>query len=402
MDDISSRLKLYQYQSQIKAIMADSDALDSKVQNEVRQLIEEMREKILLRITEVQGRIAAVGGVEPAWGPFWVSRLVSDFNQIIIMVSQKFRKNLGGYTIKAYEIGRGMADKGLEFALPGVDLSDPELVKVLPNLDIDGVKLAASFPGDLITNMEEKQLAAVTKKVSLAVSLGKSPGELIADLSGSINQGPWLETKYRAEVIARTETARVQELGRQSRDKQIRRAFPGMQLYQQWLTYPIRQWPCKKCAQYDGNVYDGDGRLYIKAPGKSAEIDIPYLPLHPNCRCSLIPWAPGVSKNPITPEEKTAEERKEQLLKKAQANVSKLSWDDDLKIWIIQLPDGSRRTMNIGKRASDEELQTQALKLVRSAGYQKVHNVVLIEHPRAMIGPSYDRKMRAMNKSFGT
>jgi hypothetical protein len=108
MEDLSSRLKLDQYQFRIKAIMSKSDELDDRVKQEVRDLITEMRDQVLVRVSEVQGRIAAVGGVEPPWGPFWVSRLVSDFNQIIVIASQKFKKNLGEYTIKSYEIGRGM------------------------------------------------------------------------------------------------------------------------------------------------------------------------------------------------------------------------------------------------------------------------------------------------------
>ena len=545
---LHARLKLLQYQSQLQSILADSDSLDSQILKDTTELISEMRDQILLRIHQVVGRSKTGGGIEPEWGQYWISKLAAEFNQVIVGISEKFNTNLTGYAIKAYEVGRNFADKGLEFAAPQLDLKNPDTEKLLPKLNALGVRLASNVPGDLITGMQEKQLAAIVKECSISMSLGEPPTTLMQRLSVNVDKGVWRTSFARAEVIARTECARVLEIGRQKRAEQIQRTFPEVSMYYQWLAAPIREWPCKRCDAYDGNVYDADGGLFILAPGKM-DGKRPDLPLHPNCfhpstlvecesgfkpildieidelvwsldpleyeislkpvtgkivykfsgnlvhfknfdilatedhrmlvkndgfgikqkfakkvkptdtflkclqnqkrtifpekvgpiksvpyeglvgcievagnetilirskenepfwtfqcRCTLVPYVPGLSPDPATQAERAEQYRKEEVVKKAQAHLSKLSWDDLLKIWILDLPDNSKRTINMPKSTPEENLQRLALALVRSAGFSDVNNVVLIEHPREMVGSAEERNRtgkRLINRMLG-
>ncbi len=403
-EDIHVRLKLEKYQKQIRSLLDDSNKLDDQITVETKQLIEEMRGAVIDRIRQVQGRIEKSGKSQPDWGHFWLSRLVADFNGIIVAVSAKFRKNLTNYTIKAYEVGRDFADKGLEFAAPSLNLNDPDISKLIPKLSRDGVRIAAQFPGDLITNMEEKQLAAITKECSISISSGESPGALMSRLEVDIDKGVWATSYARAEVIARTETARIQEIGRKQRVEQQQRAFPGVQMYQQYLVAPVLRWPCKKCAQYDGNVYDQFGNIFILAPGKN-DGPMPELPIHPRCRCTYVPFIPGVSpdprENPTEQDQATEKTVKEMAVK--QANLSRMAWDDSLKIWILTLPDKSKRTIMLPKNTDDETLQQRGLVLLRSSGFSKVSNVVLIQKPNNLVGPDGENNhhKRAVHRAVG-
>ena len=401
---VHTRLKLLQYQAQLRDILSDSDNLDRTITHETRELIGDMRDEILKRIQQIINRSKTGGGIEPEWGHFWITRLIQEFNQVISAAAVKFQTNLSRYTISAYEVGRDFADKGLEFAAPQLDLTHPDTEKLLPKLNALGVRLASTVPGDLITNMQEKQLAAITKECTISMSMGEPPMRLMQRLSVNVDKGVWLTSFSRAEVVARTEVARVQEIGRQKRMTQQCAAFPELKIYQQFLVAPILQWPCKRCAQYDGNVYDQFGKLFILAPG-CKDGDMPDLPIHPRCRCSLVGYIPGLSKEPATKSQQKEYDKEQDKVKVAQANLSKLSWDDLLKLWILNLPDDSKRTIHMPKNTPEETLQKNGLMLVRAAGFDKVSNVILIEHPRDMVGPSDESNRagkRMIHRALGT
>lgn len=369
---ISEKNKIDYYQNQLFNILNSSCVLDNTIIENTKKLIINLRNSIIAKTVEVNSRCRSGGGTEPEWGPYWISRLLQEYNNEIKMVSEKFRQDLTEYSIKSYDIGMNLADLGLEVSLPG---SSSNIDK--PNLE--QAKLASTFPGDLITGMEEKQLTAISRHLSISMSRGESAGMFMARLSKKISSGPWSDTYYRAEVIARTETARIQELSRMQRTFQQNKIFPGVKLYSQFICEPRGIYPCKKCASYDGNVYETiTGKLFRKAPGKVDE-NMPILPIHPNCLCMLIPYIPGVSRNI----EEKVEEQSERK------NFSEIKWDDGLNMWSMTLPNGmGMRTITILPRtASFDELKEEGNRILTGAGLNVNNIFTEITRPTDMVGP---------------
>lgn len=348
-----------------------------------------MRDSILARTAEVVSKVRSNGGFEPEWGPYWISRLLAEFNKSIVQISQKFKTDLTGYVIKSYEIGINLADKGIDFVAPGVS-------EKLSPLSLEQMKIASSYPGDMITGMEEKQLEILSKGLSVSMARNQTPGNFMRWLAQNIDKGPWLSTYARAEAIARTETARVQELARQQRQVQHMRAFPELvkEVFQQYLVEPRNQYPCKRCAQYDGNVYDSHGKLFIQGKGGNKDPEIPILPIHVNCRCCMIPWVKGVSLDPndgVKPDPLPTEESSVE---------AQLLWSPLSEKWILKLPgDSGFRSIALPKNASSEDLQSAGLQEIRQAGLG-ISTVLRIQKPSEQY-KSAPRAIRTIEKVRG-
>lgn len=267
------RLKQKRYQQKLVKLLQDSDNLDARVIRNTEKLIRQMRAEILTKTVEAQS--ASMSGVEPGWGPYWHEKLRTSYNGVLEDLGSQFNKDLSKYSIEAVENGGKIADDGLKFAAPGLNF-------LTNRLDPETVKIASSFSADLITGMKRYQLEDINKQIALSANMREGPAELINRLAVNIDQGPWKAVRYRAEVIARTEIARVQELGRQQRSQQLARANPTITFYEQVLVAPILIWPCRRCDQYDGNVYTLDGQPYIIGKGKK-DGPRPIYPIHPNC-----------------------------------------------------------------------------------------------------------------------
>jgi hypothetical protein len=354
----SPRISLQHYQREIHALIDSSTSLDDEMVKRLKKLIESMRDSVLARTAEVVAKTRTNGGFEPEWGPYWMSRLLAEYNKSIVQISQQFRQDLTQYVIKSYEIGIDLADKGVDFVAP-------DLSKKLPPVSFEQMKIASSYPGDMITGMEEKQLEILSKGLSVSMARNQTPGNFMRWLAQNIDKGPWLSSYARAEVIARTETARVQELARQQRQVQHVRASPALvgELYQQYIVEPRDKFPCRLCAQYDGNVYDVHGKLYIQGKGGCSDPDAPQLPIHPNCRCCLVPWVEGVSPHPN-------DGVKPNPLPEPSKFEARMVWSPTSQQWIIQLPEGKGyRSLALPKNAESDDLEREGMVLVKAAGF---------------------------------
>lgn len=388
---MTSKQRIKEYQGQLHELLNASGELDNVIIERTKKLIRELKDAIIARTVEISARSRDFGGFEPEWGPYWMSRLVAEYNMVIQDTSEKFKKDLSEYTIKAYEIGSDIADKGLDFENPGASAT-------VPKLTTEQMRLASQFPGDMITGMQEKQLAAITKVLSFSMSRGEGAGKFMARISGKISKGPWSDTYYRAEVIARTETARIQELARKQRSIVQGRAFPGIQQFSQYLCEPRGVYPCKKCEQYDGNVYDAFGKLHIQAPGRSDEEKMPELPLHPNCLCNYVSYIPGISRNPQEgkPDDPVPVD-----------NLAILKWNESLGVWSLKLPfdHGFRTISTLPKNSQYDELKAAANRLILETGLQLEEVFLEIMLPGEMAGPSQDpnkkRNERAVDSVIG-
>lgn len=107
--------------------------------------------------------------------------------------------------------------------------------------------------------------------VSSAVIRGESPQEMAKWLTGMVSSTV-SNQKYAAERLARTETARVQF------EAQKKSIMDTGYKYVKWIAEGSA---CKVCREiaYKDNGYDEDGVYKAK--------DVPDIPVHPNCMCSI-------------------------------------------------------------------------------------------------------------------
>jgi hypothetical protein len=358
--------RLAKYQKKLTKLLTAADELDLHVIRNTKSLIRTMRERILARTAEIQAK--SQSGVEPQWGPYWYDKLVHAYNKVVEEIGDQFNQDLHRYCIKAYENGHNLAEDGLEFAAPGVQVKGIEF-------DPEELKISASFSADLITRMKMAQIKGISKEVALSLASKKGPGELIGRLAVDIDKGPWLAANYRAEVIARTETARIQELARRQRVVQLSKKFPDMEVYQQYLVAPILRWPCRQCSQYDGNVYDSKGQPFLIARGKTGG-PMPDLPLHPNCRCTYIPWVSGLS---VIPDEHVEEPHGTELVK--------VNFSEHHEGWVVKFHD-SINTIRLPKNVDEETLKLEIGKLAKVKSLDPSTIDIQISWPRDLNKPS--------------
>lgn len=272
-EDQTGRLRQKKYQKKLLRLLDAADNLDNRIIKGSKALLKRMRTEILAKTAEAQA--ASSSGVEPEWGPYWADKLRKAYNDVIDTLGHQFGEDLSKHLIDAAENGEKIANDGLQFAVPtivvGGNRLDPELLKI-----------TSSFPPDLIVDMKQNQLNDISKQIALSMNMREDAGGLINRLGTSIDAGPWRSVGQRAEVIGRTEAARVQELARRLRARQLQRQNPNMLMLQQVLVAPILRWPCNRCAQYDGNIYYLDGSPYLIAKGKTPG-PMPDYPIHPNC-----------------------------------------------------------------------------------------------------------------------
>ena len=105
------------------------------------------------------------------------------------------------------------------------------------------------------------------KEIIRIMSEGYMNGWGVPKMSREIRGSVGNLTKYRADMIARTETIRAYN---EAARNNYRKA--GLKKYRWVAAYGERT--CPECADRDGNIYDMNDSLP---------------PLHPNCRCSISP-----------------------------------------------------------------------------------------------------------------
>lgn len=387
---MTKRQKIAAYQDRLFDILSASNDLDNNIILKTKELSERLRSEIIGKTVEVLSRMRDVGGIEPEWGIYWMPRLLAEYEQVIQSISEAFRSELENHVTTAYGLGFDLADSGIELSKPGAS-------EAIPRPSQEQVKLASSFSGDMITSMQEKQLQAISKVLSSSMARGDSPMVYLSKLNPGIDSPPWSITYHRAEVIARTESARVQELARRHRLIQHERANPEVKQYSQYLCEPRGMYPCKKCASYDGNVYDVNGKLFLRAPGKSDE-DMPTLPIHPNCLCSYTVYVPSLSMTPG--EEYSGEEELE-------PDLCIVEWKDFSFCWIVTLPNGMghRSIQTLSRASKNEEIIIEAKRLVSETGVNPESIEFLVKRPGDLSKPDLAdggrKPKRAIEKVLG-
>jgi len=165
------------------------------------------------------------------------------------------------------------------YALLGVDLvgdaTTPETIELLKDNTRKFSKSVTITTNEII----RKQLIEGTKK-----------NETISEISNRIEDTFTGIKKTKADLIARTESARIAGAGTEQ-------AFidSGVVEGKQWVAEPTA---CEFCSALDGvtaslgeNFYNkGDTITGVDGGTYTFDYDeLPYQPVHPNCRCSIVP-----------------------------------------------------------------------------------------------------------------
>lgn len=192
-----------------------------------------------------------------------------------------------------------------------VSAFEKALIPTLITLGEDQGGLALLFAGDdehefRMTAQYEKLLRNSTRrmaqrynedtleKLNETLAVGIQNGEALSDLKNRVESVYDYAESYRAERVARTETLKASNNATQEAYEQT-----GFVVGKEWYVNPGA---CEQCEAFDGKevglsetfVKQGQSYTYTDSNGDEQTIentydDVDNPPLHPNCRCTIIP-----------------------------------------------------------------------------------------------------------------
>lgn len=201
------------------------------------------------------------------------SKGIGDVTFDVEEAAEEFARVLAPIDISLMEAVGPLA---LKFA--GDDETD---FKVTPHLD----RIVRSSTLKMADHFNRETIEALTK----TLAEGIEEGESVAKLAGRVNHVYGEAKGYRAERIARTETLKASNTAANAAYKQT-----GYVVSQVWYANPGA---CAFCEELDGTTVGLDETF--ASEGETIEggdstmtvdyenVDVP--PLHPNCRCTIIP-----------------------------------------------------------------------------------------------------------------
>lgn len=278
------------YEQKLRRIMADSDRLTGEALESAVGVIREMQERLL-------GKLAKFAGTEK-FSAFWLPWLQHAVHDVADQLADRYGREVGEFLPQAWNLGIQQADAAPEGPThrekpdEGTRAQAPEeppqraaqiQVTPLPHLSPDDVGIAAQFTPDLIKNLEDETVRIIGRELAVSVLSGETPRAVMDKLAAELGDrsGPWTSVAYRAEIITRTETARIQDLGTQHRMEQRQELTPEEDVWWTILVAEVNGWPCPTCTE-----------VAKRGPFRVGDPHAPVLPIHPNCRCKRIRWFP--------------------------------------------------------------------------------------------------------------
>jgi hypothetical protein len=272
--------KRQEYREELLAILDRADLLDAKAMRQITALVREMQHEVNDRLSFELGRL--LRGEGGSWGVYWLPRLQAAIADVVREIGQRTAEELSGHLADSYTLGAEIVDTGLSVA-KGLQVTSPVITART-------LSVIAPFSAKLIVAITDSTRETIDKAIRRTVALGEAPDKLMQKLTGHIGtEGtPFRTVAQRAEVIARTELSRVQNLASEARVRSIIQEFPEVVLTdnglrQQYVSVQRGPWPCKICAPDHGRIFE------INDSTK------PEIPRHPNCRCMYATYFPGVS-----------------------------------------------------------------------------------------------------------
>lgn len=266
------------YQATLMQILNRADILDARAMGEIQKLLALLQADVIARMnTEIYSRDMASN-----WGLWWLPQLQAAIDSAVAEIAERTGQALAGGLAASWETGAALVDGGVK-VISGVVSTQPIITPLT-------LTILAPYSAGLVKGVNEKTRETISKSVATSIALGKSPFELMKTLHAPVAERgtPANQVAYHAERIARTELARVQDLSRQARMNQVVGEFPELRTKLKVIFISVQRgpWPCKICRPFHGQVFDvGDPKT-------------PTVPMHPNCRCLLSPFLPGLSDPP--------------------------------------------------------------------------------------------------------
>jgi hypothetical protein len=192
-----------------------------------------------------------------------------------------------------YPKGRFVELLGEETTALLLALLEAEGTRILDLLDLD-VAFNIADPGVrawlawYVPQFSEALEEVNVTRLRSELTEGMAAGESIPQLMARVNETFESFDKYRAEVIARSETSRASNRAAIEGYKQS-----GVVTRKVWMTAPGC---CDWCAELDGRVVALEENFYnlgdsvVSEDGRLMNVqyeDIESPPLHPNCRCAI-------------------------------------------------------------------------------------------------------------------
>ncbi len=150
-----------------------------------------------------------------------------------------------------------------------------------------------AFAGSMIETDRDKIIDAIVS--------GVQRGDSIPAIADAIRSDFANFTKMQTERIVRTEVLRTSQLASIDAWKQT-----GVVVGKQWLVSPGAD---EQCKVYDGKVVSLKGKFY-----DTSEFANGNPPIHPNCRCVLLPILEGERANKVTLHNKKLEEELQEAM----------------------------------------------------------------------------------------
>lgn len=282
------------YYRALQDLVERSDILDGQALERMKAMVTQMQERIAGRISKT----LRDGRASEGWGPFWIPRLLNATRDLIQELGERTGANLEEFQRKSYELGADFAQDTINATSGVILLAKPE-VSFRPRVTVTKLAVLSGFRTSLIRDISVKAREEIGKEIRLAAALGPDPAELQRRIEANLrdNGTPFRKIAQKAQTIMRTEVARVQGLGHDARTREILTEFPEIAegprgMKQLFVVVQRGEYPCKICAPFDGTVWE------INDPNKPN----PPTSTHPNCRCRLVNYWPGLSSKKRVPE----------------------------------------------------------------------------------------------------
>lgn len=168
------------------------------------------------------------------------------------------------FTSQAFIRGSNKALKDLKKV--GFEIVVPEGITVL---DMETYEALVNMSLDLVKGLTEETKKKMAFEIRQSLLKGEGTREIAARIRSVANMA-----KSRADMIARTETIRAFNTAAEKRYK-----LAGVKKYQFIAAKEERT--CMRCLSHDGKIYRFD------------DAGAPKPPLHPRCRCTIVPVITG-------------------------------------------------------------------------------------------------------------
>lgn len=186
------------------------------------------------------------------------------------------------------ESQRELIDAGIDIIDEPMAAAGVDVKTKLPAFPPENLNIMVEYSADLITNVSDDAITKINGVISRAITGGLTLQEAIDQIGRNLDSpGVFRSIANRAEFIARTEMARVNNAARQARANQLSGMFPELNPQKKW----IHSGKPKKTRRR--NHYKVDGEIVPVDEKFSNGIDYPHAPGLPakevvNCGCTHV------------------------------------------------------------------------------------------------------------------